>query len=169
MNHYWTLSVYSPQSVPCCAFWSLSGPILTSGAQVHVHHHRCLCASYLNTQGPHCRLLPWGGWAVDPDLSRVQLPLQKKPFRPKGNTKTGHTSIKISLIKRETKAQHLSRKQTMVQSLNGFKSKLEQYIQSCCWTPSAKDKAAQTNRSRVLVKRGQKTSVKIDSGKLLTS
>lgn len=43
-------------------------------------------------------------------LSRTQLPLQKKnqPFLPLGNTKTGHSSITITLIKRETKDQHSS-------------------------------------------------------------
>lgn len=85
------------------------------------------------------------------DLNRTQLPLQEKPFPPKGNTKTGQTSITITLIKRETKAQHSSRQWTTLQSQNRFKSKLERYGQSCYWTPSAKDKAAQTNRSLVLV------------------
>lgn len=41
-------------------------------------------------------------------LSRAQLPLQKKLVLPLGNTKTGHSSITITLIKRETKAQHTS-------------------------------------------------------------
>lgn len=77
-------------------------------------------------------------------MSRTQLPLHEKPFPPKGNTKTGQTSITITLIKRETKAQHSSRQQTTLQSQDRFKSKLEQYGQSCYWTPSAKDKAAQT-------------------------
>lgn len=84
------------------------------------------------------------------DLNRTQLPLQEKPFPPKGNTKTGQTSITITLIKRETKAQHSSRQWTTLQSQNRFKSKLERYGQSCYRTPSAKDKA-QINRSLVFV------------------
>lgn len=123
-----------------CFLDSLSGPIFTSGAQVRACHHRCLCASLPK----HTR----GGVS---DSNRTQLPLQEKPFPPKGNTKTGQTSITITLIKRETKAQHSSRKWTTLQSQNRFKSKLERYGQSCYWTPSAKDKAAQTNRSLVLV------------------
>lgn len=123
------------------AFWTvcqvpsspleLSYVLVTTDVSVHL---------YPNIQG--------GGVS---DLSRTQLPLQEKPFPPKGNTKTGQTSITITLIKRETKAQHSSRQWTTLQSQNRFKSKLERYSQSCYWTPSAKDKAAQTNRSLALV------------------
>ncbi len=59
-----------------------------------------------------------GAWRVS-GLSTARLALQKHNlFPPQGYTKTGHSSITITLIKREKKAQHLHKQLTMPEIVN---------------------------------------------------
>ncbi len=106
----------------------LSRPIFTSSTQVHwfvnIDVSVCLCTSLPKHAGSsqvsrhhtiHALVVPGGASGLSP----AQPALQKQPFPPQGYTKTGHSSITITLIKRETKAQHSHKQQTTLERVKG--------------------------------------------------
>ena len=101
-----------------------SSPLTFRCAGLSTEMSQCVSVHlYLNMQGLHRSadithtLFP-GACRVS-GLSTAQLALQKKqPFLPPGYTKTGHSSITITLISRETKAQHSHELQTMQEIVN---------------------------------------------------
>ena len=54
-----------------------------------------------------------------------------QPFLPQGYTKTGQSSITITLIKRETKAQHSHKQQTVLEIVNRGLNQNFSYAQTC--------------------------------------
>ena len=97
---------------------ALSRPIFTSNIQVSqcVSVHIYLCRVSTGQQASHTPSP--GAWRVS-GLSTGQPALQKHNlFRLEATLKTGHSSITITLIRRETKAQHSHKRQTMQEIVN---------------------------------------------------